>query len=220
MRMTEEIGALMTALAKAQGQMEDAGKDSRNPHFKSRYATLAAVRQAVRKPFSENGLAVTQFPRTGEGFIEVETFLAHGESGQYISDILRMPVPQFTPQGIGAVITYAKRYALMAIAAVASSDDDDDANAGETPVQQDRSEWPARQAPPPKVAKPALTAVKADPVAALRTKARGIAKEGAQALGTWWGTLTGEQCDELDAIYEELGEIAKAADAAEVMRAG
>ena len=47
MRMTEDIGALMTALAKAQGTIEDAGKDSVNPHFKSRYATLAAVRQAV-----------------------------------------------------------------------------------------------------------------------------------------------------------------------------
>lgn len=41
MKMSETITELAGALAKAQGQIEDASKGSENPYFKSRYADLA-----------------------------------------------------------------------------------------------------------------------------------------------------------------------------------
>ncbi len=115
-------GDLMTALAKAQGEVQGAKKDSSNPHFKSSYADLSSVWDAIREPFAKNGLAVMQWPRVVEGGVELETIIAHGE--QFISDVLWMPCAQMTAHGIGSAITYARRYALMPVAGVAPEDDD------------------------------------------------------------------------------------------------
>src|SRR5215204_6356793 len=84
MERSDEIAKLATALAKAQGVIEDAEKDSLNPHFQSRYASLAAVRHAIRKPLSENGLAYVQLPRANGKAIEIKTVLFH-ESGGLVS---------------------------------------------------------------------------------------------------------------------------------------
>lgn len=125
-------GDLMTALAKAQGEIEGAKKDSLNPAFKqpgkpegSKYADLASVWDAIREPMSKNGLAITQWPRVVQGAVEVETILAHGE--QFISDVLWMPCAKMDAHGIGSATTYARRYALMAVAGVAPEDDDGNA---------------------------------------------------------------------------------------------
>jgi len=59
---SEQINELATALAKAQGKITGALKDSANPFYKSRYADLASVWDACRAALSENGLAVVQFP--------------------------------------------------------------------------------------------------------------------------------------------------------------
>lgn len=125
-------GDLMTALAKAQGEIEGAKKGSVNPGFKradqpegAKYADLASVWDAIRAPMSKNGLAITQWPRVVQGAVEVETILAHGE--QFISDILWMPCAQMNAHGIGSATTYARRYALMAVAGVAPEDDDGNA---------------------------------------------------------------------------------------------
>ena len=56
------IGKLVMALAKAQGQIKAAPKDSDNPFFKSKYADLASVWEACREPLAKNGLAVIQRP--------------------------------------------------------------------------------------------------------------------------------------------------------------
>ncbi len=122
-------GDLMTALAKAQGEIGGAKKDSINPAFKqpgkpegSKYADLASVWDAIREPLSKNGLAVMQWPRVVEGAVEIETIVAHGE--QFISDVLWMPCSKMDAHGIGSAITYGRRYALMAVAGVAPEDDD------------------------------------------------------------------------------------------------
>ncbi len=220
MKMTEQINELFAALAKAQGQMEDAEKDATNPHFRSRYANLASVRRAVRKPLSDNGLILSQFIRTGDGFIEIETILGH-QSGQYMSETTPFPVQQFTPQGIGSSISYARRYTAMAILGLAASEDDDDAEATMPARQQTaKPTWtgnavkkpitPVTMAPlPPKTNGPA----------SLRDKARGMAREGTKAFNQWWHELTDDQCNELGAIAEELAEIGYAADQAELARA-
>jgi hypothetical protein len=109
--------------------LDDADKAKTNPHFRSRYADLAAVREALRKPLSDNGISYTQIAGGGEGFVEVETILMHA-SGQHIGGVLRMPVAQNTPQGFGSALTYARRYSLMAAVGIAASEDDDDGNAG------------------------------------------------------------------------------------------
>jgi ERF superfamily len=137
MQKSESIAALAAALAKAQGSMRHALKDSVNPHFKSRYADLASVLDAVRSPLADYGLAVVQLVGDDEHGAAVETVLMHA-SGEWISSRVVLPVSKADAQGYGSAITYARRYALAAICGVAQDDDDGDA---------------ARKAPPP--AKPA-----------------------------------------------------------------
>lgn len=128
MNRSPEIHELASALAKAQGAIEDAEKDRTNPHFKSRYADLASVREAIRLPLSSNEIAYVQGVRTVQGGVEIETMLMHS-SGQFIGETLFIPVPNMTAQSIGSATSYGKRYALMGMVGVAASEDDDDGNA-------------------------------------------------------------------------------------------
>lgn len=126
MRMSETITELATALSKAQGQIDDATKGSVNPAFRSRYADIAAVRAAIREPLAVNDLCLVQFPRTVDGGIEVETMILH-KSGEYMAETLKMPLSKHDAQGVGSAITYARRYAIMSMLALASEDDDGNA---------------------------------------------------------------------------------------------
>lgn len=123
---SSEIAKLAAALCKAQGQMEGAKKDSENPHFKNAYADLASVWDAVRKPLTDNGLSVIQFPRTNGNGVEIETTLLH-TSGEFMCDVLWVPCSKNDAQGLGSAITYGRRYALMAVAGIAPVDDDGNA---------------------------------------------------------------------------------------------
>jgi hypothetical protein len=153
-----EIGELAKALAAAQGEMTSAAKDATNPHFKSRYATLASVWEAIRKPLTANGLSVSQILETEPGGVAVRTMLLHA-SGQWLASRYVMPVGErLTPQAMGSAITYARRYALSAIVGIAP-DDDDDGNSATDPPKAERPAPPAA-APPP--AKPQLLPALAD----------------------------------------------------------
>ncbi|WP_020695291.1 ERF family protein [Reyranella massiliensis] len=121
---SQEIAKLAAALCKAQSVIEGAKKDSNNPHFKTKYADLSSVWEAVRKPLTDNGLSIVQFPRTVNNGVEIETTLLH-TSGEYMSDVLWMPCTQMNAHGVGSAITYGRRYALMAVAGVAPEEDDD-----------------------------------------------------------------------------------------------
>jgi len=132
-KRSAEIDKLAGALAKAQGAMGNAEKNAENPGFKrdgknATYATLGAVWDAVRKPLSDNGLCILQWPRTVEGGVEIETEIMH-ETGQFMRDILWMPCPQMTVHTVGSAITYGRRYALMSIVGIAPEDDDGNAAA-------------------------------------------------------------------------------------------
>lgn len=136
MNKSETIKELATALAKAQGQMESAKKDSQNPFFKSKYADLAAIVEAVKVPLSQNGLSyvqITDIPEGDADAVLVETVLMH-VSGEWLSGRLRMPVTKNDAQGTGSAITYARRYGLQAMLGVPAEDDDGNAAAAAAPT--------------------------------------------------------------------------------------
>ncbi len=60
MNRSETVGELAKALALAQGKMRGAVKDSENPFFKTKYADLASVVEAIRDALSQNGIAYWQ----------------------------------------------------------------------------------------------------------------------------------------------------------------
>ncbi len=124
MNQSENINELVSALSKAQGVMQAAIKDSTNPFFKSKYADLGSVWDAARPHLSVNGLAVMQFAeQVGDKFMLV-TMLAHS-SGQWIKSYLPIKPKNDDSQGIGAAITYMRRYGLTALVGVVCDDDDD-----------------------------------------------------------------------------------------------
>ena len=134
---SEVLGQLAAALALAQGEIAQGPlKSSSNPFFKSTYADLASVVEAIRIPLSKNGLAYVQrmLPSAGES-VQVETVLMHA-SGEWISGTVALPVSKKDAQGVGSAITYARRYGLSAIVGVAPEDDDGNAAAQAAPESQ------------------------------------------------------------------------------------
>lgn len=117
------IGKLAEALAKAQAAMDSAKKDSINPHFKSKYADLAAVIDAVRQPLGFNGLSYVQYVDKSDGTLCLITKLMH-ISGEWISGSLPLLMSKNDMQGFGASLTYARRYSLSAMVGIAQDDDD------------------------------------------------------------------------------------------------
>lgn len=123
MNCSEKIDLVSAALVKAQKAIQPAKKDSENPFFKSRYADLAAVVDAIKDPMNDNGLAFLQLVRSAETDT-VETIILH-ESGQYISTETKIYCNKPNdPQAFGGGITYTKRYALQAALGLPAEDDD------------------------------------------------------------------------------------------------
>ncbi|MBA1249893.1 ERF family protein [Pseudomonas luteola] len=140
MTKSESIAALAKALAAAQNEIENAKKDSTNPHFRSSYSSLAEILDTCRPVLSKNGLSITQMPGFEDGKVSVETMIMH-ESGEWISSTLTVPVGKQDAQGVGSATSYARRYALAAVVGIAQADDD-----GEAAVQQiPRSSQPANK---------------------------------------------------------------------------
>ena len=117
------LGKLADALAKAQGEMEGAKKDSENPFFHQKYADLASVWDACRKPLSSNGLSVVQTMSNDNGKVIIITTLLHS-SGEWIRGHLTVKPMKDDPQAMGSAITYGRRYSLAAIAGISPEDDD------------------------------------------------------------------------------------------------
>ena len=124
---SETIGKLALALSKAQAKITGALMDSSNPFFKSKYADLASVMDAIRIPFAENELAVTQLIEEKEGKHFLITMLMHS-SGEFVRSSYPLVIKDLNnPQSIGSTVTYARRYNLAAVAGVAQIDDDGEA---------------------------------------------------------------------------------------------
>lgn len=136
MEKSEAINELAAALAKAQGAMRGAKKDADNPFFKSKYADLASCWDAIREPFTANGLSVIQLTEPTVDVITVETILAHS-SGQWISSKIAMKPVKADPQSVGSCLTYARRYSLAAATGIAPEDDDGNTASGKQALSVD-----------------------------------------------------------------------------------
>lgn len=150
--------ALFTAILQAQATMEGVKKAAKNPHFRSRYADLAAVIEATVPPLNEQGVAVLQLPGMDEHGVTLTTILGHGATGAYLESTSRTPVDKNNAQGVGSAITYLRRYALQAALALPAVDDDGNM------ASQRRERPPAARPPAPR----AKTQVKAEQPASPR----------------------------------------------------
>lgn len=134
MRHSDSLASLGAALAKAHAELDNVTKDASNPHFKSKYATLAAITDTTRPVLAKHGLSLIQMPSYADGVVQVETMLLHS-SGEWISETAGAPAPKLDPQGVGSAITYLRRYAQSAFCNIAQEDDDGNAASRPAPAR-------------------------------------------------------------------------------------
>lgn len=127
MNTSESIEALAPAFVAAQASFTAVSKDATNPFFNSRYADLNSILDMARPILAENQLAIMQLCQPSMDGVLVQTTLMH-ETGQWISDeSLHLPAAKQDPQGYGAALTYARRYALQSFLCLSTEDDDGNA---------------------------------------------------------------------------------------------
>jgi hypothetical protein len=122
--------------------MVNASKDSTNPHFKSKYADLTAVRDACVPFLNKHGIAVLQPVIQLENKQYIKTTLLH-ESGEEYSCLTEIMHTQNTAQAHGSGITYARRYGLQSLVCIGAEDDDGE-KASEKPKQEVRNDEDVR----------------------------------------------------------------------------
>lgn len=130
--VTHATPDLFTALAEAQGEIENASKNAANPHFRSKYADLAEVLNTIRPVFAKHALSLIQSPGYDGSIASVTTILAH-KSGGYITGTASCVPAKSDAQGIGSATTYLRRYSAAAVAGIAQEDDDGNAAAHNKP---------------------------------------------------------------------------------------
>jgi hypothetical protein len=128
-RRSDTIAKLAAAVIKAAAELKNPAKDSVNPFYNSKYADLASVRDAVLPVLARHDLAVLQLPCELDNAAALTTLLTH-TSGEWVETTIKLRPVRNDPQGVGSALTYARRYALQAIAGVAAEDDDDGNAAG------------------------------------------------------------------------------------------
>lgn len=188
MKHSDSIASLGAALVAAQGDIKAVGKDSVNPHFKNKYASLDSIIEATRPVLAKQGLAIVQgatAPITDEtgklvGFA-VETMLIH-KSGEWLVNSAILPLAKQDAQGAGGALTYGRRYGLSALLSLATEDDED---------------GQARPAAPALVAQAPLTRPQVEKALDM-APANGTGNTGAHAVKMPFGKQKGVALGEID----------------------
>jgi hypothetical protein len=153
---------LAAALAAAQGEIQNPPKnrevtvqtrDGGRPYTFA-YATLDAILDQIRPIMSRHGLCLIQIPAiatdgAGNAVPVLRSIIAHKCGATIHADV---PLAQERPgnQGMGSALTYARRYGLLGLLAIAAEEDDDANSADGNTVQASRD----RRASPPHQAAP------------------------------------------------------------------
>jgi hypothetical protein len=128
---SKTIGKLYAAIAKAQQSLKAAIKDSKNPDKGNRYASLASVIDATES-YAQSGVAIIQIPTTNGPMVTITTILAFEDewiSSEMSMQAVRMVkggdwVVDASPQIVGSMIAYLRRYTLSPMCLIAQEDDD------------------------------------------------------------------------------------------------
>jgi hypothetical protein len=135
-KTSEEAKQIVAALLKVQTDMKPAVKDAENPHFRSKYADLSAVWDAVRDGLKAAKVLVSQDVTSDEHGVEVTTRFTH-ESAEWMEfGPLHVPIAKRDAQAVGSAISYGRRYSLSAALGIVAEDDDGNAASDRSPASQ------------------------------------------------------------------------------------
>jgi hypothetical protein len=194
-----EIDQLAAALVSAQAEFSAVPKTSDNPFFRSKYADIATVVSHAQPILAKHGLAVSQHPTVVDGEPSLTTYLIHS-SGQFISSTMKLCAAKMDPQGQGAAITYARRFAYQAVLGLVADEDDDGNAASSAPVAKTYKATVKK--PPPSSA---LDVAKSHLRAAIKSS-------GANASDySWVASATDSDVDKIEGLASalELGKVSQ-----------
>ena len=187
MQQSPETADLYAALAAAQGEIQNPGKDKvakvptkTGGSYSYSYADIADVLSTARPVLSKHGLAVVQLPVMASGQLVLKTRIIH-KTGQWIESDYPVCDIGGDHRVMGAALTYARRYALCPMLGIAADEDTD----GETAADAPKRHAKAPPAPPP--APPAAPRVSPDAIAyAAEAETEIMNADSATELVAWW----------------------------------
>ena len=142
--MSESRTNIYVALAAAQALFAKVEKGSVNSHFRTKYADLSDIVQAVAPALASQGIAFWHHIEDGC----MVTTLMHGESETSVSCSVPLIVDRQNMQAFKSATTYAKRIGLESVTGVAPEDDDGNRAAAAPPAQQQPQRPPQPPASP------------------------------------------------------------------------
>lgn len=159
--------SLVAALVSFQSDLPAVDLDSHNPHFKSKFASLANITRKVLPKLAENGLAFSVGSRVENGLLILDARLLHSPSGETIS--AQFPITETNPQKVGSAVTYYRRYALSSLTGIVA-DEDDDGNVASEPAPPALAKAQAAKAKPAPKSAPATPATAGNSTAIIKSE--------------------------------------------------
>ena len=187
---------LASALMEFQAAVGPVFEDETNPHFKSRFASLASIMSTIRPHLRQHGLSVMQFPISAGDSAGCRTIVMH-QSGESLEQEFLVPIgAKVDPQKCIAAVSYARRACITgALALVTSSDldrDGEDLVERPAPLKPPRTPQPAKKSAKKRASKaqppalgPAMSAdnrKKVKHAAITRLKALGVEPTAEEAI--------------------------------------
>jgi hypothetical protein len=124
MKTSDSIKHIAEALVAAQKEIRFAVKDSTNPHYKSKYANINSVIDAVKAPLNNNNIAILQsLSPSDDNKLHLTTRLLHS-SGEWLEDTAVCPLQKQDSQALGSCVSYIRRYSISSFLALYADDDD------------------------------------------------------------------------------------------------
>lgn len=127
MEQSESINELTAALSKAQSEIRNPSKNTKNTFFKNEYADLTAVLSCIRPVAAAHELTFIQGVEAYNGNVAVTSQISHS-SGQWIKQIASVALPAQSKnpiQDLGSMATYLKRYQAQSMWAICADEDTD-----------------------------------------------------------------------------------------------
>lgn len=129
--------ALYSALVPALGELAEIAKtkQANAGQYSYTYADLADLLTACRPVLATHGLAISQRVTTSlpENTVSVSTRILHVSGDEYYAGRMTFPLGR-DAQATGSLISYARRYALLAALGIAAEDDDGAAASARPPT--------------------------------------------------------------------------------------
>lgn len=127
MQQSDQVNELFGAIAKAQAEIKNPAKNTKNTYYKNEYADLTAVLNTIRPVAAAHGLSFVQSVDMIDDRVTVQSQVSHS-SGQWIKCSAMVPLSdnvKNVPQEIGIISTYIRRYQAQAMWCINAEQDDD-----------------------------------------------------------------------------------------------